>query len=233
MIKELSNFITSLPPGLKTLGLKSKEGLHILLKIQEIDGRLFIDDTSLKQWGFTRKKDQEPGEIDFFKKCASLSQLSWCVNTNKCFDLPIKAIHSCSPYCVAIKRENLTDGEKYKRNEKLQVYERIASYFCKAAELLDSETEKQRIQLFRDALDSEAKFNHWLYLIPDYTLVKDAEYIIFYLDEPIEKYERVNTKYLADNLFNTNDYNQLVGNETYGTSDFYNGYPTKKTIFNS
>lgn len=228
MIKELSNFIESLGPDLKSFGLKPKDGLHILLKIQEEDGRIFINDASLKQWGFTRKKESNPNSISFLKQCAALSQLAWCVNTNKCYDLPTKAIHSCSPYCVAIKRENLTDGEKYKNNSKAQVYERIGSYFRKASELLDSENDKQRIKLFEHVLSSESQLNHWLSLIPDYTLLKDADYVIFYLDEPIDKYEQTSAKYLADKLFNTNDYNKVLGESIFGTSDFFNGFPTKK-----
>jgi len=228
MIKELSNFIEDLGPDIKSIGLKPKDGLHILLKIQEDNNRIFINQNSLKQWIFTRKKDAGPNDISFLKQCASLSQLAWCVNTNKCFDLPIKAIHSCSPYCVAIKRENLTGGEKYKYNSKSQVYDRIDSYFSKAYELLDSESEKERIKLFEQALNSESLLNNWLSLIPDYLLLKDAEYIIFYLDEPIEKYEQTNAKYLADKLFNTNDYNMVAGDFIFGTSDFFNGFPTKK-----
>src|SRR5579875_3891499 len=228
MIKEIAQFIDRLDPGFKGLAVRPKEGLHILLKVKEKENDLFIDNTSLEQWAFTRKKDPEPTEMIFLKQRASFSQLSWCVNTNKCFDLPIKAIHSCSPYCIAIKRENLTGGEKYKSNSKTQVYERITSYFTKASNLLDSEIEKQRIKLFEQALNSEEKFNGWLNLISDYTLVKDSEYVIFYLDEPIEKYEQTNAKYLADKLFNTNDYNQKKGEQEFGTSDFFNGYPTKK-----
>jgi CRISPR-associated protein Csh1 len=228
MIKELSNFINSLDPEFKALGLKAKEGLHILLTIQSENETLFMNDNSIVQWCFTRKKDPTPDDITFLKECAALSQLSWCVNTNKCFDLPIKAIHSCSPYCVAIKRENLAGGDKYKNNRKSQVYERVGSYFDKAVSLLDDETDKQRIKPFEQALDSEAKFNYWLSLIPDYDLVKDAEYVIFYLDEPIENYERANAKYLKDKLFNTNDYNETTEDSIYGTSDFFNGYPTKK-----
>lgn len=229
MIKELINFTESLDDELKSLGMKPKEGLHILFKIQKnIDGRVFIDDNSLVENAFTRNKEQTAQEIQFLKRCAVLSQFSWCVNTNKCFDLPTKAIHSCSPYAVAIKRENLTGGEKHKANKKTQVFERIGSYFEKASQLLATDEEKQIIKVFENAINTEDKFNHWLSLCPDYKSVKDSEYVIFYLDVPVEQYEKTNATYLADKLFNTNDYNISVENEVYGTSDFFNGYPTKK-----
>ncbi len=231
MIKEIVQFIDGLDPEFKALGLKTKEGLHIILRIQREEERVFIDERSLVQWAYTKNKKLEPDDISLLKRCSELSRISWCVNTNKCFDLPVKAIHSCSPYCVAIKRENLTGGEKFninRREGKSQVYDRIVSYFSKAALLADSEEERQQIKIFEDALNSEEKFNQWLSLIPDYPDVKDADYVIFYLDVPVEKYETANAKYLADKLFNTNDYNLNVGNDTFGTSDFFNGYPTKK-----
>jgi CRISPR-associated protein Csh1 len=228
MIKELTIFIKSLDPGMKVLGMKPKEGLHILLRIQKKEDQLFIDEQSIVQTAFTRKKDQTPEEVQFLKRCANLIQLSWCVNTNKCFDLPIKAIHSCSPYCLAVKKENLTGGEKYKQNTKSKVYERIRSYFAKASELLETDEEKQMIKIFEQAFNSEEKFNAWLTMCPEHEQLKDSEYVIFYLDVPLSQYETTNARYLADKLFNTNEYNKTVEGEIFGTSDFFNGYPTKK-----
>jgi CRISPR-associated protein Csh1 len=228
MIKELTNFIKSLDPGMKMLGMKPKEGLHILLRIQKEEDQVFIDEQSIVQTAFIRKKDQTPEEVQFLKRCANLIQLSWCVNTNKCFDLPIKAIHSCSPYCLAVKKENLTGGEKYKENTKSKVYERISSYFAKASELLETDEEKQMIKVFEQAFNSEEKFNAWLTMCPEYEQLKDSEYVIFYLDVPLSQYEATNARYLADKLFNTNEYNKTVAGEIFGTSDFFNGYPTKK-----
>ncbi|MDJ1473778.1 hypothetical protein [Xanthocytophaga flava] len=231
MIKEISNFVESLDPEFKTLGMKPKEGLHILLRIQSDGETSFIDQNSLVSWGYTRKKNQSQEDVIFLQRCASLSQASWCVNTNKCFDLPLKAIHSCSPYCLALKRENLINGEKYStnaRDKKPQIYDRISTYFAKTFDLLNSEEDKQRVEIFKYALNSQEKLHTWLNLIPVFEEIKDAEYVIFYLDEPFEKYQNANAKYLGDKLFNTNDYNQVSNTITYGTSDFFNGFPTKK-----
>lgn len=229
MIKELSRFINTLDPEMKALGMKPKEGLHLLLRINEKDNQLSIDKDSLIESVYTKKKGLSPAENAFLKRCATMIQLSWYVEPNKCFDLPMKAIHSCSPYCIAIKRENLTDGEKYKANSKSQVYERISSiYFKKTEALLDTPEAMQRMKLFEEAMNSEEKFNAWLAMVPAYEAVKDTEYVIFYLDEPIEKYERANASYLADKLFNTNEHNTVINEEIFGTSNFYNGYPTEK-----
>jgi len=228
MIKELTNFIDRLDPEMKALGMKPKEGLHIMLNLQQENGQFLFNEKAIVQTAHTRKKAQSQKEIEFLKLCSTLDHLSWSVNTNKCFDLPVKAIHSCSPYCLAIKQENLTNGEKYKVNNKTKVFDRISSYFRKAGELLEKEEEKQNLKIFENALNSEEKFNKWLSLCPDYAMIKDSEYVIFYLDMPLEKYEATNAQYLSDKLFNTNEYNKSIDNEVFGTSDFFNAYPSKK-----
>ena len=88
MILEINNFMNALSPDLKQIGLKAKEGLHVLLKIQEKDGRIFMDQNSVEKVCLTRKATEFDGA--FLQKCAKLVQVAWCVNTNKCFDLPAK-----------------------------------------------------------------------------------------------------------------------------------------------
>lgn len=231
MIKELSQFVSFLDPDFRSLGIRPKEGLHILLQIQTDGETSFVKDESLLGWVYTKNKNLNADELALLNRFAALSQLSWCVNTNKCFDLPTKAIHTCSPYCLAVKRENLVDGGKYLANisaGKSQVYERVNTYFAKGFDLLDNESDKQRLEAFKYAINGEEKMHTLLNRIPEFAEMKDAEYVIFYLDEPIEKYQFANARYLADKLFNTSDYNKTIGETTYGTSDFFNGFPTKK-----
>ncbi len=54
----------------------------------------------------------------------------------------------------------------------------------------------------------------------------DADYVIFYLDVPIEKYIETNSRYLSDKLFNTDKYNTSPNDEgkIFGTSNFINGF---------
>ena len=223
MIKELVQFTNSLDSEIKAIGMKPKDGLHVMLKYETVNEHLNISKDFMYEY-FSQKKAESSL---FLKKAAALSQLAWMVNTNKCFDLPAKGIHSCSPYCLAFKRESIKGGAKF-TDAKAKLYERVNGYFNKAGELLEDDTEKERIKVFRDALNSEEKMHFYLDRIPEYEKLKDAEYIVFYLDVEEEKYKLSNAKYLADKLFNTNDYNRAVGEILYGTSDFFNGYPTKK-----
>lgn len=231
MLRELINFTDSLDPEFKALGMKHKEGLHIFLEVQNDGERFWIDEKM--DVVFTRKKELTPDENALIKRTSTLTQLSWCVNTNKCFDLPIKAIHSCSPYCLALKRENLVGGEKYSSNvsgKKSQVYERINAYFGKASELLDSEEEKQYVEIFKNALNTEERFQFWVENSGYWSELKDSDYVIFYLNESIEKYQATNKKYLADKLFNKSEYNVEVKESVFGTSDFFNTFSTSKAF---
>jgi len=57
-----------------------------------------------------------------------------------------------------------------------------------------------------------------------YKELEDSDYVIFYLNVPIEDYIRVHSNYLADKLFNKNDFNTPLNeeNKIFGVSDFYN-----------
>lgn len=104
MIKELVQFTESIA-DLKSIGIKPKEGLYIMLKIDNDDGYIKIDPLKREVAAYNKKMDLS--ESDFLQKCASIVQNTWMVSPNKCFDPSAKAIHSCSPYCVAFKREQL------------------------------------------------------------------------------------------------------------------------------
>ncbi|MFC0181946.1 hypothetical protein ACFFJX_05025 [Pseudarcicella hirudinis] len=224
MLKELIQFTNSIDAQFKAIGIIPKEGLHIKLRFEEIDNTLSISKNC--QYELFSKKDKEVS--GFLKNIASLAQLSWMVNTNKCFDLPSKGIHSCSPYCLAFKRESIRGGAKF-NEAKIKLYDRINAYFDKAIELLDDDSEKQGATVFRNALNNEDKLKSFLDQINEFNSLKDPDYIVFYLDVPIEKYKIPNDKYLAGKLFNTEEYNTEGSNGlAYGTSNFFNGFNSKK-----
>lgn len=226
MIEEISNFMDCLDPAFKTMGMKPKEGIHVLVSYQKEGDVVFMDTNSISKVCYT--KNATEFEFPFLQRCAKLSQAGWCVNTNKCFDLPAKGIHSASPYCIAFKKESLEGGGKYDK-DKVKIYDRVNAYFANGLELVEDDGERERLKIFQNFINSKEKLdNIFSFFQADFDALKDKEYIIFYLDEPIEKYQVVGEKYLADKLFNTNEYNITVGEEVFGTSDFLNGFPTKK-----
>lgn len=226
MIKEICNFLDRFDPKLKNAGLKAKDGIHVLLEMKKKEDTLYLDRESVSRYCYTKKATEF--DFPFLQKCATLVQVAWCVNTNKCFDLPAKGIHSASPYCVAFKKESLEGGEKYAK-DKIKIYDRINTYFANALTLIDSEEEKERLKIFWNFINSKEKLEALISIFQnDFDELKSKEYVIFYLDESIEKYQTACEKYFADKLFNTPDYNVNIEEEVYGTSDFFNGFPSKK-----
>lgn len=149
MIKEIVNFTNNLSENFKNEGVKPREGLHILLSVKNEEGQLNIDIENYHYEIYSKKMKEE---TPFIEKCKFLSQNAWCIDTNKCFDLPTKAIHSCSPYLVAFKREHLEGGEKFNDNakkNKTQLTERFNTYFEKANALFATEEEKLNNQVFQ------------------------------------------------------------------------------------
>ena len=152
MIQELINFTESLSEEFKAQGTLPKEGLHILLQFQkDADGGIYIDVDSFLYEQFFKKQDEAPSE--FLEKCKLLQQNSWMIDTNKCLDTITRAIHTCSPFAVAIKRDNLQGGknfEKRKQDGKNLVYDSFESYFSKAFALFDEEETQEKYVVFKN-----------------------------------------------------------------------------------
>lgn len=150
MIREIINFTENIDEQFKNLGSVPKEGLHIKLNIVSNDNTVKIDTENYQYEIYSKKLKAPPS--DFLNQCKLLHQNAWCIDTNKCFDLPTKAIHSCSPFCVAFKREHLKNGEKYKENEKknkVQIYRRFDGYFEKAFTLFEDTDDAYRYEIFK------------------------------------------------------------------------------------
>jgi len=201
-----------------------------------------------------------------------MHQNSWCIDTNKCLDLPTKAIHSCSPFTVAFKREHLEGGAKYKENvgKKKQIYERFEEYFNRAFDLFKNKDDAEKYVVFKhffthnnftyilESIEKGYKTNRVLLnenllqtkdqlkncidkihkeeLKKQITIIEEellkikpleeSDYVIFYLDLPLDLYREVHKRYLDDKLFNTSFYNTKPNENglIYGTSNFMNRF---------
>lgn len=272
MISELITFTANLDEGFKNIGAKPKEGLHIMLEMKKSADEVWsLATENFRYERFSKKQKDEMS--DFLGQCLALQQNAWMIDTNKCFDLPVKAIHTCSPFALGVKREHLKGGAKFIENEKKskkQVYDRINEYFNKAFELFEDKSEKERYVIFKNIFssgefsrildniqaDDEEKFikiQHEIdnlkgqQKISEYTAEKeslkdkisdaeqrllsvkpleDSDYIIIYLNLPVEKYQEVHKKYLNEKLFNTDKYNTAENDQglIFGTNNFMNGF---------
>lgn len=223
MINEIVTFTERVPARLMTSKLDPKAGLHILFSLEQ-EGQKWslapVEDAKIEYY------DGKRALSTFLEDCGVKASYAWCINTNKCFDLPSKGIHSCSPYCVAFKRESLRGEKKYEKDKK-KLEDRFADYFNMALQLTHEEAEK--LKLFASFFTDTNKFYRFLERNNVGDQIKEKEYVVFYLDLPLGEYQKANERYLKGKLFNTDKFNiNDDRNGLMGTSDFFNGFNSKK-----
>lgn len=227
MIYELIQFTELIPDESISTLVSPQQGLHVSMQMEtDEDGRIDLDELNAKIEYYDGKS--EPS--DFLLWCADRAALAWCINTNKCFDLPAKGLHSCSPYVLAMKRESLSGGAKFQK-DKVKITDRFGRYFENALELVEEDAEKERLLLWRRFFEDEGRLVKYLEQVELYPKIKEKDYVIFYLEEERGKYKAMNDRYLSSRLFNTDAYNIPHPDnpeELLGTSDFHNGYNSKK-----
>jgi CRISPR-associated protein Csh1 len=236
MLKEIIQFTQSVleDETFSNLRMVPIEGLHIILKIERKEGKISIAEDV--EYAYFTKKTKEISSLHL--KCAQwwkYSTMLGTIDTYKVFDLPAKAIHTISPFCIGFKKTNLEDGPQFSENQKKgksQVYERINGYFSKAKEWLESNEDESICDIFKLALSDKNRLDLWLNNSGKLDEIKDNEYIVFYLDLPVEKYKSVNDRYLKEKLFNTFKKDESPDDENpdllYGTSNWLNSFSTKK-----
>lgn len=235
MLKEIVRFTSHAleDPVFRNLGVVPKEGLHLVLQPQREDGQMTFADQPV----FTGVYGSKTEMNEWFEKCTAwwkASTMLGTVDTFKVFDVPSKAIHTVSPFCIGLKRTNLSGGTQYAENQaqgKSQVYDRINSYFAKAMALLNEAEDKAVAEAFRVALNDQTLLHRWLHQAEGFEGLKDDDYVILYLNLPLETYTKAAQVYLKEKLFNTSDYNVNDPEEVgllHGTSNWKNSFPSKK-----
>lgn len=223
MIKELTQFVKDVPAMVRERAIEPKAGLHILIRF-DADGNGMVVNS---------KRFERSGEIDpFISDCLNRLKYAWMINddTNKCLS-KTKDIHSVSPFCLGFKRESWKGGDFFEVNKqgksKPSFSDRIEDYFSRCIEppFNDDETVKQEGYQFKVFLKSNLES-----LLDQFDLSKLAqgEYIILYNQKALDSYQRFYASYLAEKLFNTSDFNIESGGEIFGTSNFHNGFNSKK-----
>lgn len=224
MIIEITRFMDRLDSEFKVLGLRPREGLHILLK--NVDSNNSENKFVISNWElYRRSKGKNFNPSLFLKRCAKLSYLSWTANYEvkpyyqKCLDLPSKGIHTISPFCLGFKKTSLEGGKKFQKDKK-KIFERLDSYFKNASLYVEDEKD---LNIVKDFAGFIANDDLIMGLLRDlsFTELDEKEYIIFYLDLPEDKYESIFEKYLSDKLFNKKPEPIDVGGKIHGIGNFH------------
>lgn len=106
------------------------------------------------------------------------------------------------------------------RNAKYQLHEAKEKNLKEKLKATSEKTEKMAINEELKNLTSD---------MVEYQPLADSDYVIFYLDLPVEDYKKVHSYYLDDKLFNTAEFNTKPDENgiIYGTSNFMNSFNQK------
>jgi CRISPR-associated protein Csh1 len=224
MIKELTQFIETVPKIIKERALEPKAGLHVLLKFDEKGNADIL--------GSERYLGKKHGETSqFLKECTKKQEAAWMIDTNKCLSKS-KDIHSASPYCFGIKRESWIGGEFYEINKqgkpKPTIEDRIEDYFNQCCSQRFNLNEQETLLALQFKNWIKKKLNEVLSELINTDDLNEEDYIILYNDIDFELYNKFQNTYRSDGLFNTSEFNIEVEGQILGTSNFYNGFNSKK-----
>lgn len=248
MIQEIINFVDTLPNEVFTNNLQPKEGLYIILDINEQGGLVNVDGKGRIQEediGFYSKKDDELSPL--IKKCLPLWMNALPVSNAKIFN-PIKKIfgNTCSPFAFSFNKKNWEKYEELKllqkqfKEETIQEEEikdkfkefmrgELTIYFDIASQFVEDELHEKWMKIFRNYL-----YNHLFDLIDnleEFEKLKSAQGIyLFYKTPKLADYKEPYQNYLAAKVFNKDDYNKtkLSTKEIYGISDSVSYFNDKK-----
>jgi CRISPR-associated protein Csh1 len=220
MIQEIVNFIDHLEqksPDVFAKNLELKEGIYVFLE-KEGD-ELVIDDENL----LVVDKDTEQSILyeDFLKLAVNTEML----NAMKSFNSGPKVyIAIGSPFGIAISAKALKNGN----DEKLIS---SADAYFKAARKYINEENEQHLKWCNE-LEGFVK-NKMLIFLRDKQenlKLKDQYMFYFFMKEPtLEDYQKIQTKFLSDKLFNKDKFNVKVSdNEVFGIADSLSGFNESK-----
>ena len=248
MIQEIINFVDTLPNEVFTNNLQPKEGLYILLDIDEHGNLVNVDEEGKikgEDIGFYSKKDKELSPL--IDKCLPLWMNTVPVSNAKIFN-PIKKVfgNTCSPFAFSFNKKNWEKYEELKLLQKQfkeetlhqeQVKDKfkefmrgeLTIYFDIASQFIDDKIHDKWMKLYRNYL-----YNHLFDLIDnldEFEKLKSAQGIyLFYKTPTLEDYKEPYQNYLAAKVFNKDVYNkQKPSTEViHGISDSVSFFNDKK-----
>ncbi|MBN2518932.1 MAG: hypothetical protein JXB17_00370 [Bacteroidales bacterium] len=261
MIKEIVQFVDVLPQEAFTKNLTLNEGLYLFLDIQKQKDKYCLTNVDengcvLPEDKLVVDKNTEPSPI--YNEFLFRFENSKMINPNKSFNSSAKIFIAIgTPFGISVSKqaieENLT--EQLKKNRK-KINEALLSYYKKAKEYINPE-EIQYLNWFKklSSFSIEGLKIHELYSLTEkhtsnplneilYFLISQSEYkklgkksqITIFLKEPtIKNYKDIHQKYLADKVFNKNEYNiptlkkgEIPSPNTFGISDAFNVFQEGK-----
>jgi len=234
MIKEICQFVETLEeqsPELFEEGAKLKEGIYIALDIgmndvkyelRNVDenGNILKEDMEL----YSKGNEMNPNLM----KIRRIMIHTPIVSVNKSFNSSYKLfISTCNPYTIGFSKKNY-EKKINEENGRNKISNGLKAYFKTAKEYV-SENQNETFYGFEDIV---TKY-FWSIISKniDIKKVKANSEIIFYCKNiPYEFFENSYSSYLRKRLFNKEEYNIPIGNETYGIADNLSTFTNSKSF---
>lgn len=213
MIQEIINFVETLPSEVFTNNLQPKEGLYILLDINEQGDLINVDEAgkiNVEDIGkYSTKLEEELSEHLQICKSIYLNSQVMGKGTNKSFNSSLGIFAAvATPFGIGF-RKGVFNAEKQTIERKEKALE---DYFNAATQYVGEEENYKewfrRFQLFckkhllkfiktHNFLKADTKEN------PSEYKLKDTEYVCFFIKQPnLSDYKKVSERYFSEKIFN-------------------------------
>jgi CRISPR-associated protein Csh1 len=221
MIQEIVNFIDEIPKNVFSYNLKLDEGLYIFVELDN-NGKLVNAKYQLY------KKD---ADLDsFFDKCLTLQTKVKPVAPSKIFN-PIKKIlgGSCSGFALCFNKKNLYKDKVFRIDE---IKDSLVEYFKGAEKYVLEENENHVVWFSKFKLFCCNNLIAFLQELPEYTSLKDNSSVNIFLNEPsIEDFQKLYDPYVANSVFNKDDYKTELESVIYNIADSLSSFSEKKMFW--
>lgn len=228
MIQEIQNFIEHISLNDKEVfsrNLKLREGVYIFLDIKKnFDNYILLNEQEIYESKEDLIINDGKNEIPQADTLLAITQNTIPVSHQKILN-PIKKIFNltCSPFALAFNKKN------YNGKSSKIINSALAEYFQGAEKYVEKDKTQHQtwVHNFKGFC-----LNRLVSFIEGLTQYKDAKAnTIFYLflkGPIIDDYLITHQAYLKDKVFNKEEFNVKIDEETYGISDSMSGFNMKK-----
>lgn len=206
-------------------GYIPEDGEYILVDLKE-EAFEILDRFNIKQDKQTREIDRSNPHFDFIRRADYMSKY---LESNKA--ISDKNISSNNYFTFFVKKENLHNGKI--TNEVIEKYYDILKnplkkYTKPKAKKLYQSIEEKYGQPDQDKID---KIQAWI-KENIFNLVKsdskDKSYLKIFFNYDLEIYQQESERYVLVNIYNSNDYNEMIQGSIYGLPNNNMGLNSKK-----
>lgn len=195
------------------------DGKYILLTLE--DGDLKIKNEDVVDINYNKKTGEIEGRNNiYFNDICNYDYNSKLIDMNKPIDIK-KIIHSNNYLSFTIKKENLDNGKLTK--EIIENYYKVLSNPYLKYTKLKAKQIYQVVESQLEEIDQEllSKIKQWIidniFKLEEIGInIVGKDYLKIFIKLPVEKYKSECKRYLIPNIYNSNDFNQEVGDLLYG-----------------